>query len=172
MVMRFSMVRVGAIALIALFLPGTVHAMHYGPPQVRVAQPPMMSPSPMLAPTTPNPAQRFMVAPVTAGPRPQVSLPPGYALPVCPPPVCAPPPCEKRGALSALVSLVTVPLKMLGNQVRSLTCQTASVAPPTGCVPMMPPGLTPPPPLPRRATKCAPVHAPGPVYGGCFPMRP
>lgn len=172
MVMRFSVVRLGAIALIALFLPGTVEAMNYGPPHMRVAPPPMVPSSPMSPPATLYPPPPPMAAPVTAGPRPHISLPPGYTFPVCPPPMCGPPPCEERGPLSALVDLVTVPLKILGDRVRSVACRTTSAVPPPCCVPMMPPGLMPPPPRARRPMKCVPRHVPEPVHGAYVPMRP
>lgn len=178
MVVRFSLLRLSAIALIGLLVPGTVQALYHGPPPAHIpppghlAGPPMLPPSVAPPPGALQPPPRLMVPPAMSAPRSTICLPPGYVPPACPPPVCGPPPCAEPGPLTALYNLVTMPVKILSSKVLGVNCQTASAVPPPGCVPMMPPGVG---PLPMRATgpvKCRPQPLPVPVQGAYVPMRP
>lgn len=110
---------------------------------------PVYGPAGYPPPGAPTP----MAAPVMAAPRPMM------AAPMCPPP-CAPPVCGPTtgvgfSPLSALVSVVTLPFRIIGGAVSSLRGCGPAACPPVGCAPMMPPGCGPMPPV-----KCKPGPMP------------
>jgi len=144
MVLRTLSIAIGLALLVAAIGPAVTHAAYCGPDgncvplKVRV---PMSGPA-MLPPGS----GQLLGAPAMAGPRPLSCMPacPPACPPPCPPPSCEPPSCGTGfNPLSAVVGMVTLPFKLIGNMVsRFRSCDTPSCAP-ACCVPMMPPPCMP-----------------------------
>lgn len=132
--------RTVCLCLVAAILlaASAVFAAHGGPmPQAAPLMVPVYGAAPPPRPFAPG----NMPGPAMAAPR--VMGPAACAPPMCPPPACAPP-CEGFNPLSALVSIVTLPFKLIGGAVSSLKPCPQPTCMPMGYVPMAPPSCGPP----------------------------
>lgn len=158
MVLRSLSIAIGFALLVAAIGPAVTHAAYCGPDGNCV---PLKVRVPMSGPAMVPPGSgQLLGAPAMAGPRPLSCMP--ACPPQCPPP-CPPPSCEPScgtgfNPLSAVVGMVALPFKLIGNMVsRFRGCDTPSCAPGC-CVPMMPPPCMPmcAPPV----AKCKPQGMP------------
>ena len=128
---------------------------------------PMPTAAPLMVPVygSPPPPRAFgpgaMPGPAMAAPR--VMGPAPCAPPMCAPPACGPASCEGFNPLSALVSIVTLPFRVIGGAVSALRPCPQPTCMPAGYVPMAPPSCG--PPMNVGPTKCRPGLASRTNYG-------
>ncbi|HMK34026.1 MAG TPA: hypothetical protein VK463_03090 [Desulfomonilaceae bacterium] len=94
--------------------------------------------------------------PPQCGPAPMACMP--NCLPPCPAPGYAPPSRCGFNPLSAILSVITFPFKLIAGAVKRPDCQPPMFCPPPGCMPMCAPPVT----------KCKPGHQA--AYRGPAPM--
>jgi len=141
-----------------LFLAASAAFATHGGPMPTAA--PLMVPVYGSAPPPPPFAARTMPGAAMAAPR--VMGPAACSPPMCPPPACAPA-YGGFNPLSALVSVVTLPFKLIGGAVSALRPCPQPVCMPAGYVPMAPPSCG--PPMNVGPAKCKPGLASRNTYG-------